>query len=130
MGSTIEPPASAVALLDIGSDGQRLIVLSGGSAEMWDAWILVEAYPFSGLIQTTLTQDDVAAYRSAIADFAQSGRARLGGHRAPQIDLSRDGDVIQVEVTPSGDDPWPTVRYLIFLKLERDPKLVIFPEGH
>jgi hypothetical protein len=129
MGSRYEPPAGAEALVEIGSEGQRLVVLSGGPTELWDAWILVEAYPFSGVIRTTLTQDDVAKYRSALSDFDRIGRTTLGGHRAPQIDLTRDGDVIEVGVTPSGDDPWPTIRYLIFTNVERDPTLVKFPKG-
>jgi hypothetical protein len=111
------PPPGIEPLVDIGSDGQRLRVVAAGPAGLRDAWIEVEAYPFSGTIKTVLTEDDISQYRSAMQDFAAVGRAILGGHRAPQIELEREGDTIEVTVTASGDDPWPTIRYLIFLGL-------------
>jgi hypothetical protein len=122
-----ESPSAASVIIDIGTTGQRLMIVSGGAAEMWDAWITVEAYPFSGVIKTVLTTDDIAQYRSALRDFDVHGRAVLGGHRPPEVTLVREDDVIEVQVTPSGDDPWPTIKYLIFLNRQPDPALVTFP---
>ena len=124
-----QPPAAASVIVDIGTKGQRFVVVSGGAAKMWDAWITVEAYPFSGVIKTILTPDDLAQYRSALRDFDIHGRATLGGNRAPEVTLVREADVVEVQVTPSGDDPWPTIKYLIFLNPEPDPALVTFPHA-
>jgi len=124
-----EPPAAAAVIVDVGAKGQRLLVVSGGDAQMWDAWITVEAYPFSGVITTTLTADDIAQYRSALDDFHALGRATLGGDRAPEITLVREADVVEVQVTVSGDDPWPTIKYLIFLNSDPPPSLVRFPHA-
>jgi hypothetical protein len=38
----------------------------------------------------------------------------LGGDRAAEIVLHRHDQVIEASVTPSGDDPWPLLRFLIF----------------
>ena len=110
-------------LVAIGSAGQSLRVelLGPYNADALDpetrgwlnAAIHVEAFPFSGSIRTVLTPDDVIEYRHALAEFAASGRARLGGGRAAKITLERDGQVIEVTVTPSGDDPQPFLRFLI-----------------
>ena len=130
MPSMTGPPEGAEALVDIGSRGQRLLVVSAGPAEMWDAWIVVEAHPFSGVIRTTLTEDDVRGYRESMQAFEATGRARLGGWRAPQIDLERDDEMVTVTVTTSGDDPWPTIAYQIILSADPDPGIVPFrPAG-
>ena len=111
-------------LLTIGSPGQSLRIHLAGpynadaadpATRDWQrAVIYVEAHPFSGSIETVLAADEIAQYQQAIADFAVTGQARLGGNRAAEIQLKLDGQVVEVIVTPSGDDPQPLLRYLIF----------------
>jgi len=38
----------------------------------------------------------------------------VGGERAPEVHLVRDGDATEVTVTPSGDDPFPILTFLLF----------------
>jgi hypothetical protein len=112
-------------LLALGSPGQSLRIRLAGpyNADALDpaardsqrAVIHVEAHPFAGSIETILAIDGIAQYRQAIADFVETGRATLGGDRAAEIHLERDGQLVEVTVTPSGDDPQPFLRYLIRL---------------
>jgi hypothetical protein len=114
-------------LFAIGSPGQSLRVEIVGPYNVdaldptmtgWlNAAIHVDAFPFSGSIQAIFAPDDVEQYQQAIVDFAQTGRARMGGGRAPEIILEREDQVVEVTVTPSGDDPQPLIRYLIFLDI-------------
>lgn len=111
-------------LLALGSSGQllRIEILGPYAADALDSevgdWleaaIHVEAFPFSGRIRTVLTADDVTQLRHALTQFHDSGRATVGGGRGPVITLLRDGQVVEVTVTPSGDDPQPFLRYSIF----------------
>jgi hypothetical protein len=117
-------------LVAIGSPGQSLRIHIAGpfypdavdpARRAWQrAVIHVEAHPFSGSIETIIGADGIAQYQQAIADFAETGKATLGGNRAAEIRLERDGQVIEVTVTPSGDDPWPLIRYLIFPNQPRE----------
>jgi hypothetical protein len=105
-------------LLDIGSPGQRLRVvigdaLAGFGAEMFPARIEVEAFPFRGHIEATFAADEVDAYTHAVERLRTSSKVRCGGNRATLVQLELEGDVIEVTVMLSEDDPWPTLRYLI-----------------
>jgi hypothetical protein len=113
-------------ILDIGRRGSRITVRVGapyspGSADpdqrLWrHADIVVEAHPFTGTIPTVLTAQDVEEYRALALAFTTEQRDRvvIGGHRAAEIVLQRHDQTVEVSVTPSGDDPWPLLRYLIF----------------
>ena len=108
-------------LLDLGSAGQRISISASGAYEAGQiagghtrAQIKVEAYPFSGVIETVFSEEDLVEYSSGVETFRTSGKATLGGNRGPQVRLEHHGDVIEVEVTVSADDPWPTIKYLIF----------------
>jgi hypothetical protein len=110
-------------LLAIGSPGQSLRVqllgpyagdaLDPETRGWMSAAIHVEASPFSGTIRTILAAEDIAQYRNAAAEVAKHGRATLGGGRAAEITLVRIGQVVEVTVTPSGDDPDPYLRFSI-----------------
>ena len=78
---------------------------------------MVDAAPFTGTIRTILTGDDVEQYRAAIATLLAQDEAHvvLGGDRGAEVRLDRDGDAVVVSATPSGDDPWPTIRFALFL---------------
>jgi hypothetical protein len=120
-------------LFDLGDTGQRLTIrllgpYSPSSADLdarsWsNAAIEVDAHPFKGTIETVLTADDVSAWTLGLSDFADgSERCALGGGRAAEIILEREGTVVEVAVTPSGDSPWPRLRYLVF-----NPRIVVRP---
>jgi hypothetical protein len=76
----------------------------------------VEAHPFAGTIQTVLTAEDVQEYDSLARAFTSGQREHVifGGDRAAEVVLRRHDQTIEVSVTPSGDDPWPLLRFLIF----------------
>ncbi|MFC5060612.1 hypothetical protein [Actinomycetospora atypica] len=112
-------------LVDLGVPGARLLVRLGEHVAAWSpdpdqaSWrhaeIVVEAAPFSGTIPTILTGTEVGQYREALAALDRGDRAdvRLGGDRAAEIRLERTAATVVVTATPSGDDPWPTIRYLV-----------------
>ena len=113
-------------ILDIGRPGSRLTLRVGapyspGSVDPdqrgWrHAGIGVEAHPFAGTIATVLTAPDIEEYGALALAFTTGQRDRvvIGGHRAAEIVLQRHDETVEVSVTPSGDDPWPLLRYLIF----------------
>jgi len=106
-------------LLDLGAKGQRIrLVLGDPQPPAWDPLrsldIEVDAAPFGGTITTLVREQDADDVRQEIKHLAVSGRANLLGGRAPAVMLVREGDVVEVTVQASGDDPWPTLRYLIF----------------
>lgn len=118
-------------LLEVGGADAGLSVVARPSArhiapgdEPWfDVEIRVEASPFAGTLSTVLTLSDLQAWagpmRSAVA---LPQRFVLGGGRASElvIDVERqtggsgEALALQIEITPSGDDPYPFLRYLIF----------------
>ncbi|MCD2186074.1 hypothetical protein [Actinomycetospora soli] len=114
-------------LLDVGAPGARLVVRLGEpfaphhvdpETRCWrHAEIVVDAAPFAGTIRTILTGDDVERYRAGIAALLADEEASvvLGGDRAAEVRLDREGDAVIVAATPSGDDPWPTIRYALHL---------------
>jgi hypothetical protein len=112
-------------VLDLGQTGGQILVTLGDLSTPRLAnlpghgWrhveIHVEAAPFAGVIQSIFTEADITEYRQEAARFAAGAEhARFGGDRAPLITLDRHGDNMEVFVTPSGDDPWPQLRFLIF----------------
>lgn len=113
-------------LLELGRRGSRIAVRLGdpyspGSPDpVRRAWrhagIEVTAHPFAGTIQTILTGDDIEQYAALAEEFTSGRRDRvvLGGDRAAEIVLQRHDETIEVSVTPSGDDPWPRLHFLIF----------------
>lgn len=122
-----------ITLLDVGTPGNRLHITASPYAaltadEPWfDVNLAVEAHPFNGLIQTVLTQSDLHQFGRQLEGIAVSGRAMLGGDRAvelilevgPQTGGSSNRHTVEVSLTPSGDDPWPRLAFLVF---EVDPQ--------
>ena len=119
-------------LLDLGAEGSRLRVTAQPHESLaitsmpdpdegWlDVTFTCDAAPFGGTLETTMVRGQIAAWRDALAGFDAPGRLVLGGDRAVQLTLEvepqiPDSGVWAVEVTlvPSGDDPWPLLRYLI-----------------
>ena len=98
--------------------------VAGVTDDPWfDTAIAVDAYPFSGTIETIFTLSDFQDWAVALRtseDLPQ--QIVLGGNRAAEVvmDVERqvggasDAIVVEVSVTPSGDDPWPLIRFLVF----------------
>ena len=104
-----------------GGDGLRVMLGQPSTpdaadldARTWVTYIDVRAHPFAGTVEAVLTPADVAEWESAAAALAESGSVTVGGGRGPEVRLVQDGQVTEVCVTPSGDDPWPVLRYLVF----------------
>ncbi len=113
-------------LLDIGRPGSRITLRVKGLCHpgaaglpqgTWrNAAIEVQAHPFAGTIETVLTGEDVEEYGSLARWFTEGRRDHvvLGGDRAAEVVLHRHDRTVEVSVTPSGDDPWPHLRFLVF----------------
>lgn len=76
--------------------------------------IEVVAVPFAGTIATICTPAELAAWADAAVP-ADGSTAVLGGGRGAEVTLTREDTVVEVTVTPSGDDPYPRVTFLIGL---------------
>lgn len=84
-------------------------------ARSWrHAHIEVSASPFSGVIDTVFTPEDVAEWRAAGEAVSARRQVTVGGHRSPEVTITPDEGVDEVAVTPNGDDPWPLLRFLVF----------------
>lgn len=119
----------ATTLLAIGEAGASLTVVARRQAPRspvepgFDTEITVDAFPFGGTLETTFTMTDLREWSERLSGLtAGTGRVVLGGDRAAELvveaELQVGGDPdlrsICVNVTPSGDDPYPALRYLIF----------------
>lgn len=116
-------------LAGVGDDGLRVMLgqppapkAADPDARTWlTGYIAVRAHPFAGTIEAVLTPADVTEWERAAAALADSGSVTVGGGRGAEVRLVRDGQVTEVCVTPSGDDPWPLLRYLVFHDEEKVP---------
>jgi len=119
----------AITLLSIGTNGASLTVTVRRQAtkspgEPWfDTEITADAFPFAGTLRTVFTWSDLRQWGEAlIALNAGTGRVVLGGNRAaelaidavPQVGGPQDQVALSVDLTPSGDDPYPRLTYLLF----------------
>lgn len=92
------------------------------SDRWFDTRIRVDAHPFSGTVETIFTDEDLAQFAEQLDGRGPEGSAVLGGGRACEVRLAAEwqngveGGLLAIEcsVTPSGDDPYPFVRFLIF----------------
>ncbi|HMG43859.1 MAG TPA: hypothetical protein VK611_21180 [Acidimicrobiales bacterium] len=94
----------------------------------FDRWfecrISVVARPFAGVLETIFTDEDFVELADQLERLDPGGDAMLGGDRAAELRFvvevqqggNPDGDLLAVEctLTPSGDDPYPLLRFLIF----------------
>lgn len=119
-----------VDLLGLGAPGTSLSVVAtrresvGPTDDPWfDVAISVEALPFTGTIKTIFTLAELREWADSLRSPANlPRRVVLGGDRAAellidiehQIGGAEDALALEVSVTPSGDDPDPYLRYLIF----------------
>jgi hypothetical protein len=130
----------ALVLLDLGTSGASLKVSARrqpytppGDEPWFDCEIAIEAAPLvSGTLSPTFTLTDLKDWAQSLEALGTQGRMSavpnvrrrvvLGGNRAAELRIEVDdqqgGDedalAVCIEATPSGDDPYPFVRYLIF----------------
>jgi hypothetical protein len=111
-----------IPILDIGT----LVIDASPRPSFSDRWfdtrVRVGAHPFSGTVETIFTDEDLKQFAEQLEGLGPEGEAVLGGGRACEVRLATEwqngvtGGLLAVEcsVTPSGDDPFPFVRFLIF----------------
>ena len=93
--------------------GRDMVVLTGR--------VEVFAHPFTGEIETFLFPEDVAWWRQTAEDIRAEGSYKHECDRDVEVELNRENNVVEVAITPHGADPWPLLRYLVFLpRGERD----------
>lgn len=94
-----------------------------GEDPWFDAAISVDARPFAGTIDTIFTLSDFRDWAESMRSVDElPHRAVLGGNRAAEVLINierqiggpEDSLALEVSVTPSGDDPFPYLRFLIF----------------
>jgi hypothetical protein len=93
-------------------------------AEPWfDTTLAVTAPPFGGTLETVFTLGDLHAWGTALAGLPDgAGTVVLGGDRACELVVKarrqRGGEpgrlALELSLTPSGDDPWPRLRWIAF----------------
>jgi hypothetical protein len=122
--------SDVTTLLSVGAAGSslRLTVRPRATFSVGDPWfdaeIEVEALPFAGTLQTVFTRADLHDWLDQLAGLtAGTGQAVLGGGRAAELVIeaqaqigSRDAEAVALSIclTPSGDDPYPCLSFLIF----------------
>jgi hypothetical protein len=92
----------------------------------FDRWfncrIAVTAQPFAGVLETVFTDEDLIEFADTLDQLDPAGEAVLGGDRAaelrlvvePQLGGAEGALAVECSLTPSGDDPYPSLRWLIF----------------
>ncbi|HWM20554.1 MAG TPA: hypothetical protein VNO51_12760 [Ilumatobacteraceae bacterium] len=88
----------------------------------WDCRIAATSSPFSGEVTTIFTTADLDAFASSLTSLGEQGEAILGGGRAAEVRFVQEPQIggtpgllaIECSVTPSGDDPYPRLTFLIF----------------
>lgn len=79
----------------------------------------VTSQPFAGVVETIFTNEDLLHFADSLD---KGGTAVLGGGRAPELRLDvqpqEEGihrrHVVEGSLTPSSDDPYPLLRFLLF----------------
>jgi hypothetical protein len=118
----------AAVLLAIGGTGSSLTVTARRqAASRLDPWfgteIAVEAFPFAGTLRTVFVLDDFALWARGLAALkAGTGRVVLGGSRAAELTIEAESQIggasqalaLSIDLTPSGDDPYPRLNYVIY----------------
>ncbi|MDP1794353.1 MAG: hypothetical protein Q8K63_09485 [Acidimicrobiales bacterium] len=120
------PTALPTTILSLGDDGNGVTVTASphpvpGQAErLFDVRIEAAAHPFSGAVEQTFLEDDLSLLRQHLRALTVPGEVVFGGDRAARLRLVVEkqepgpGLVVEAELTPSGDDPLPLLRWLIF----------------
>lgn len=110
------------ALLDLGDLRIEAARRPSEFDDWFDITITVSSPPFGGVISAILTRDDLLAFADSLERLEVPGEVLFGGGRAPEVRLIAEQQVggspgrlaIECYVTPSGDDPFPQLRFLMF----------------
>lgn len=113
-------------LVELGATGASLRVeveRQASQPAMFDTSITIDAFPFSGTLRTIFTLSDLREWAKSL-DGATDGQGRvlLGGGRAAELSVVSERQIggdpdalaLTVAVSPSGDDPFPSLTFLIF----------------
>lgn len=116
--------AASRTILSLDDGGNRLCVTAkrhevpGQDQPLYDLSIEAVAYPFRGTVTDLVMVEDLAFFRDNLRRLPGDGLVVFGGERAAELSLAfeQTGDTIVVEalLTPSADDPYPQLRWLIF----------------
>lgn len=89
----------------------------------FDTSIAVRAFPFTGTLETQFMLAQLHDWAEDLAGLDQGiGRVALGGNRAALLTIEAFAQkggptagrvVLDITLTPSEDDPYPTLNYLI-----------------
>ena len=121
-------PNEAATLLLLESKGDRLCVTARphvvpGQDQSWfDVEFTAVGHPFAGVVTDVVMATDLEFWRHNVGRLAAPGEVVLGGERAAELVLRVEGQVggepgswaVQVTLTPSADDPYPTLTWLLF----------------
>lgn len=122
------PVIEPVVLVSLEAHGDRLRITAhrrpiGGQDEDWfDLQIEAVGHPFHGTVTDIVTATDLAFFRGNVKRLTSPGEVVLGGGRAaelclrvePQVGGEAGRWVVEVTLTPHGDDPYPSLRWLLF----------------
>lgn len=99
------------------------IVVPASVDDLFDIRFQVTAPPWSGVLESMVTRDDLVRWRSAWTALALPGRVEFGGGDrgvAFRVDIARQqggepGSLsLSCRLVASDDDPWPSLRWLLF----------------
>jgi hypothetical protein len=88
----------------------------------FDCHVIVQPLPFAGMLETIFTDEDLVDFAAALERLDPVGEAVLGGDRAAELRLNVGHQIggtegalaLECSLTPSADDPYPYLRWLIF----------------
>ncbi|MEO7131392.1 MAG: hypothetical protein ABIZ07_08470 [Dermatophilaceae bacterium] len=117
--------AQAVPLLALSGNGDQLLITgsrhgSPGDTELVELVIDVVAHPFAGQVRQTVLVDDLRFFAENLRRMSLPGEVALGGERMLELTLAVEpqspgpGIVVEVSLAPHGDDPYPSIRFLLF----------------
>jgi hypothetical protein len=124
-GMDANEPATLVLLE---SKGDRLRVTARqhvvpGQDESWfDIEFTATGHPFAGVVTDVVTATDLEFWRHNVGRLAAPGEVVFGVERAAELVLRVEDQVggepgswtVQVTLTPSADDPYPSLTWLLF----------------
>ena len=117
-----------VIVLALEALGDRLAIsarrraIAGQDEDWYDLEIEAVAHPFRGTISELVMASDLARFRDSAAQLTVPGAVVLGGDRAAELRLGVEPQVggeagrwvVEVTLTPHGDDPYPLIQWLLF----------------
>jgi hypothetical protein len=121
-------PNEPTTLLILESNGDRLSITARqhvvpGKGESWfDIEFAAAGHPFAGVVTDVVTATDLRFWRHNVGRLAAPGEVVLGDERAAELTLRVEAQAggepgswaVQVTLTPSADNPYPSLTWLLF----------------